>query len=65
MSDLKTKIARGEYEIDSREVAGEIISKMRTVKRVRSKLIERRASRTTGRSDHVSEWSPDRRRAAF
>ena len=38
MTDLKTKIARGEYEIDSCEVAEEILAKMRTVTRVRTQL---------------------------
>lgn len=52
MTDLKTKIARGEYEIDSREVAEAIISKLRTVRRVREQIEAKRVpGLRTGRFD--------------
>ncbi len=51
MTDLKTRIARGEYEIDSREVAGAIIDKLRIVSRVRTHLDTPRAPRPGGRFD--------------
>ena len=49
MTDLKTKIARGEYEIDSSEVAEAIIAKLRTIDRVRRQMGESRTTRTSGR----------------
>ncbi|HEX2127773.1 MAG TPA: flagellar biosynthesis anti-sigma factor FlgM [Solirubrobacterales bacterium] len=49
MTDLKTRIARGEYEVDSREVAEAIIGKLRTIDRVRRQLVEPRAARPGGR----------------
>ena len=50
VNDLKTRIARGEYEIDSARVAQAIISKARTIKRVRSQInAPQRPARRAGR----------------
>ncbi len=65
MTDLKTRIARGEYEIDSREVAEEILTKMRTVNRVRAQLEDQSVRRPSRRFDAFAAWSRDRRRAAI
>ena len=66
MSDLKAKIARGEYEIDASEVAEAIITKLRTVRRVRATLDaapRRPAART--RLIHAAAHPSRRRRAAW
>jgi hypothetical protein len=65
VTDLKTRIARGEYEVDSREVAQEILTKMRITRRVRALLESKRSVRTSRRFDAASAWSRSRRRAAL
>ena len=45
MNDLKTRIARGEYEVDSRAVAEAMIAKLRTVSRVRTQIDNERQPR--------------------
>jgi hypothetical protein len=64
VSDLKRRIARGEYEIDSAKVAEAIITKMRTVRTVRADLAgkreggkrseSKRGGRFTLPSEHVA-----------
>ena len=63
MSDLKTKIARGEYEIDSREVAEAILAKLRTVRRVRTHLLKPQVE--TGGRQFAAAWRGERRRATL
>ena len=63
MTDLKTKIARGEYEIDSRKVAEEIIAKLRIVDRARRRLDESNDTRPGGR--FVARLQADVRRAVI
>lgn len=40
MDELKSKIARGEYEVESRKVAAEILAKVRIMRRARRLLRE-------------------------
>jgi hypothetical protein len=54
VTDLKTRIARGEYEIDSREVAGAIIDKLRMVSRARRQLDLAHGSRPAGHFDAMT-----------
>jgi hypothetical protein len=48
VDDLKTTIARGEYEVDSSQVADEILAKLAIVGRVRSQLLPVTPRGTTG-----------------
>jgi hypothetical protein len=66
VTDLKTRIARGEYQVDSRAVAEEIIAKMRIVSRVHAQLTEGTSVASPKRRfAPTSSWSRTHRRAAF